>query len=53
MEIIFILLSQYSSPGEAFFVGCIGALLFSLVVYIVDKAKNSHKDWDDIDKNQK
>lgn len=55
MDYLVIFLSRYSSPGEAFAVGAISALLFSLIFAIsrgVDKAKQNHKkDWEEIKKD--
>lgn len=53
MEALLILLSRYSSSGEAFFVGAMQALLFFGVIAIVRAIKGKRKDMDEVSKDDK
>ena len=46
---IFILLSQYQSSGEAFFVGVLSALLFSGVIWLTGKIRQHRNDRKNFD----
>lgn len=56
MELLFVLLKNYQSPWEAFFVGGMQALLFMGIFAIargIRKAKEKNKkDWDEVSKKE-
>lgn len=47
--ILLVLLSRFSSGGEAAFVGLLIGILTAVVFAIIGKVKNNKKDWDDMD----
>ena len=56
METLFILLKNYQSVGEAFFIGLMQGLLLFGVVAIYRAIKNAkqknHKDWNEVSKDE-
>lgn len=46
---LLVLLSRYSSGGEAAFVGLLIGIVTMVVFAIIRKIRNNKKDWDDMD----